>query len=394
MYSREIFLNTLNFEKGQRTLKWEFGFWGGTIKKWRNEGYIEKTKFTRDILYGEFINGPGIQYPMPSYDEDVLFATDLKEVFKLDNGPAPFPFNWFYFPRFEKVVLEQTSEKVKYIGSDGITRIAFKDERSMPLWVDHPIRNESDWETIKEEKLNLLNFAERFTVKDIKNAVKNLKNRDFPLILYGSPIGFFGILRFMIGEENLYLWYYDKPDFIRKIIEYLCEFWLEIAEELTSLADFDYGYFFEDMAYNNGSLISPSIFKEFMMPYYKKLIDFAKSKGVKHFIVDSDGFIEDLIPLFIECGMTGMLPFEIRSGNNIERIRNKYPKFHILGGIDKTALESKEKIDLELEKVSRMIPFGGYIPYIDHAVPPNISWENFKYYRNKLNEIIDSTRVL
>lgn len=394
MNSREIFLNILNFEKCPRTLKWEFGFWGGTIKRWRNEGYKEKIKFPRDILYGEFINGPGIQFPMPSYDENVLFATDLKEKFNLDNGPAPFPFNWFYCPRFEKEILEETQEKVKYVGSDGITRIAFRDERSMPLWVGHPIRNEADWEKIKEEKLNILNFNERFTVKDIKSTVKKLKNRDYPLILYGSPIGFFGILRFMIGEENLYFWYYDKPDFIRKIVEYLCEFWLNIAEELTSMIDFDYNYFFEDIAYNNSSLISPSIFREFMMPYYKRLIDFAKSKGVKHSIVDSDGFIEELIPLFIECGISGMLPFEIRAGNNIERIRDKYPKFQILGGIDKIALESKETIDLELEKAKRMISLGGYIPYIDHAVPPNISWDNFKYYRNKLNEIIDVVKVL
>jgi hypothetical protein len=49
---------------------------------------------------------------------------------------------------------------------------------------------------------------------------------------------------------------------------------------------------------------------------------------------------------------------------------------------------------LELEKVRRMISMGGYIPYVDHAIPPNISWDHFKYYRNKLNEIIENTKVL
>ncbi|MCL6086800.1 MAG: hypothetical protein M1475_00140 [Actinobacteria bacterium] len=394
MNSREIFLRVLNFEKSKRTLKWEFGFWGGTINRWKNEGYSEKFIFERDILYGEFINGPGIQFPMPSYDDEVLFAKDLSIKFNFDKGPSPVPFNWFYYPRFEKKVLEKTKDKVKYIGPDGITRIAFNDERSMPLWVDHPIKSEDDWERIKFERLNLNDFWKRFTVEDPKSTLNKLRNRDFPQILYGSPIGFFGILRFMIGEEKLYFWYYDKPQLIKKILEYLCEFWINIAEELTFYTDFDYGRFFEDMAYNKGSLISPAIFNEFMLPYYKKLIDFAKSKGVKHFIVDSDGFVEDIIPLFIECGITGLLPFEIRAGNDIEKIRKNFPGFQILGGIDKTALENKKTIDIELEKVRRMIALGGYIPYVDHAIPPNISWENFSYYREKLNDIIDNQKVL
>ena len=28
-----------------------------------------------------------------------------------------------------------------------------------------------------------------------------------------------------------------------------------------------------------------------------------------------------------------------------------------------------------------LISEGGYIPHCDHLVPPNSSWENFKYYR-------------
>jgi uroporphyrinogen-III decarboxylase len=394
MDSRELFLKVMNFEKSKRTLKWEFGFWGGTIQKWKHEGYSEKILFERSTLYGEFICGPGSQFPIPSYDDELLYAKDLALKFNLDKGPSPVPFNWFYYPKFKKEILETTKNKIKYIGTDGITRISFKDERSMPLWVGHPIRDEEDWERIKTEKLNMNDFWKRFTVKNPKEALAKLRNRDFPQILYGSPIGFFGILRFMIGEEKLYIWYYDKPKLLKSILEYLCEFWINIAQELLLYTDFDYGCFFEDMAYNKGSLISPDIFNEFMLPYYKKLINFAKSKEIKNFIVDSDGFIEKLIPLFMECGVTGLFPFEIRAGNDIEKIRKLFPRLQILGGIDKTALENKKDIDLELEKVKRMIAQGGYIPYVDHAIPPNISWENFNYYREKLNFIIDNQKVL
>jgi hypothetical protein len=59
----------------------------------------------------------------------------------------------------------------------------------------------------------------------------------------------------------------------------------EIQEERPYLinyideSDFDIAGFWEDMAGKNGSLISPSIFREFMTPYYRKLTDFIKSKA-------------------------------------------------------------------------------------------------------------------
>jgi hypothetical protein len=394
MNSRELFLKTLNFEKNVRTLKWEFGFWGGTLQRWYKEGLPLKEGFKRKIIYGDTILGPGFEYPLPSLDEELLMESDISSYFNFDEGPMTFPFNWFYCPRFEVKIISETEEKVDYIGNDGIRRLAYKDERSMPLWIGHPIKDESDWEEIKSTRLSLENINERITVDDIDQFVTECKNRNRPMCIYGTPVGFFGILRILIGEEQLYYWYYDKPAFLKEILDYLCSFWLAIAEELASKIDFDYARFFEDMAYKSGSLVSPDIFKEFISPYYRKLIDFAKSRGINHFIVDSDGYMEDLIPLFLDAGMNGFLPFEVQAGNDIERVRKNYPDISILGGIDKKAIVDKKSIDEELKKVERMLKIGGYIPYIDHTVPPNISWDNFKYYREKLNNIIENNKNL
>jgi uroporphyrinogen decarboxylase len=50
------------------------------------------------------------------------------------------------------------------------------------------------------------------------------------------------------------------------------------------------------------------------------------------------------------------------------------------------------EIDAELdEKVPWMLKRGGYIPYMDHLVPPDVHWDNFKYYRQRLNAMIEST---
>ena len=60
------------------------------------------------------------------------------------------------------------------------------------------------------------------------------------------------------------------------------------------------------------------------------------------------------------------------------------------GGIDKRALaKDKKAIDKELEQVPWLLDQGGYIPMLDHDVPPDVSWENFVYYRETLNKICE-----
>ncbi len=67
------------------------------------------------------------------------------------------------------------------------------------------------------------------------------------------------------------------------------------------------------------------------------------------------------------------------------------PDLRIAGGINKMKLfNNKKEIDKELEKVPFLLKRGGYVPFIDHSVPPLISWENFVYYRNALNKMVDN----
>lgn len=66
--------------------------------------------------------------------------------------------------------------------------------------------------------------------------------------------------------------------------------------------------------------------------------------------------------------------------------------FRILGGIDKREIaKGKEAIDKELmSKLPFMFKCGGYIPSMDHHVPPEVSYEDFKYYLRRCKEIWSS----
>lgn len=59
-----------------------------------------------------------------------------------------------------------------------------------------------------------------------------------------------------------------------------------------------------------------------------------------------------------------------------------------MGGIDKRVLaKGKEAIDRYLDNLlPQMHKRGGYFPTCDHGVPEEVSFENYMYYREKLQE--------
>lgn len=255
----------------------------------------------------------------------------------------------------------------------------------MSQWLEFPVRDRKSWKEFKKR----LNPHSPGQYPDNWDELKKVwQNRDYPL---GINVGsFYGWIRDWIGVEDLTYMFYDEPSLIHQIMEYLEYFMLEVIRKAVEEVKLDYAHFWEDMAYKNASLISPKMFKEFMSPCYKKLTDFLKSKGVDITVVDTDGNCWELIPLFIESGVTGIYTMEVRAGMDIVRVRKKYPKVQISGGLDKTKLAlGRKEIDQELQtKLPFMLKSGGCIPYADHLVPPDVPWENFKYCRERLRAIV------
>jgi len=85
-----------------------------------------------------------------------------------------------------------------------------------------------------------------------------------------------------------------------------------------------------------------------------------------------------------------MYPMEVSAGMDVISLRKRYPDFLLMGGIPKLDIQyGTKKIDEILEPVAWLLKQGGFIPFGDHLIPPEVGWSEFKYYREKLNSIID-----
>ena len=81
---------------------------------------------------------------------------------------------------------------------------------------------------------------------------------------------------------------------------------------------------------------------------------------------------------------------EVNAGMDVARLRREYGRDLLMtGGIDKRALaDGPRAIDAELERCIPVALEGGYIPTVDHSLPPDISYANFQYYWRRKKEML------
>ncbi len=193
-----------------------------------------------------------------------------------------------------------------------------------------------------------------------------------------------------MGTENLSYAWYDQPDLMHEMMEFIADFTIEVSKPVLKETDIDYVMINEDMSMKTGPLLSPALYRKFIFPHMKRLTDFFKNNGVRYVIVDSDGNCEVLIPLLMECGVDAIWPMERVAGMDPVKLREEYGKeLRLFGGVDKMVLaQGKEAIDKHLSEMVPLIEEGGFIPTVDHLVSPDVSLENFRYYMKRKNDLL------
>lgn len=412
MNERERFIEVMkNFNKGVPTLKWEFGYWGETINNWYKQGLPrekysvipETYKTTSSSIYtkswtcnnkyvkpneypsGYVLMGGGLYWPTQGFALD----EDVRRYFNMDKSQQLVDLNLFFYPMFEPKTIEEDDHKLKYLDLDGIVRVFLKESATMASGWEWPISDWNSWEKLKEERINFNNIRERLP-ENWEEKVNEYKNRDYPLGIGGYPLGFFGTLAHLIGYEKLFFMYFDEPELVHDIVDTFTNLWIAVFSEVLADIKVDHMQIWEDVSFGSGSMLSDNVMREFMLPYYKRLTDFLKVNGVDLIFVDTDGDCMKIIPFFIEAGVTGMYPFESNCGMDIVKVRKEFPQLAMMGGIPKSEIiYGTKRIDEILEPVKEVLKTGGYIPFGDHFIPPEVEWEDFRYYRTKLNQIID-----
>lgn len=255
--------------------------------------------------------------------------------------------------------------------------------------IEWSVKNRKDWERIRDKHLQA-DDPKRFP-DDWDKCVEEYKKRDYPLQL--THRGVYGFARNLLGDENLSYAFYDEPELIHEIMDTYTGMAVEVWKKMVKDVSFDLIECWEDMASKNGSFISPKTFREFMKPNYLKIADFAKQHNIPIILVDSDGNIEELTELMVESGVNALYPFEVQAGNDVGRMIDRFPHLGVIGGLNKNVMaEGKTAIDKEMEKARSLIRKGRFIPGPDHFVLSDVTFANYRYFMERLREVVMTTK--
>lgn len=244
------------------------------------------------------------------------------------------------------------------------------------------ISNEKDYDNIRK-----FLFTDKLIYEEeekIKKFISNPKNEGYAY--WYTLEGFFWFPRTMFGIEGHFYSFFDEPELMLQINHDLCEFHKKVIDMIYSYIDPVFMTFAEDMSYNHGSMLSKEQYDRFVLPFYKELTPIMKSNNTK-VIIDTDGFVEPLIPWFLEGGVEGILPLERMAGVDVNRIRKNHPDLIMIGAFDKTVMHlGEEAMREEFIRILPAIKSGGYIPSVDHQTPPGVSLENYKIFMRLLRQ--------
>ncbi len=361
MDNRERFHRSLSFTPVDRVFNHELPLWGQTYDRWLQEGMPE------DVHIGDLMAG------CEFFGVDRVGYLPLKVV---DMMPA-----------FTEEVLEEDERYRVVRFADGHVGRALKEgeahgmRMSMDQYLSFPVVDRATW--LDARRRYNPHSPARYPAywADVKRC---LAGRDYPLALtHNACFGLYSFLRRLMGTELACTIFYDDPALAEEMLEYLTDYLIEVIHPALDEVEIDYFNYFEDFAYKGGPLIGPNIFRRYLLPRYRRINDLLRSHGVRHIWLDSDGNTEALIPLLLEAGITCHWPLERAAGMDPLQIRARYGHdLALVGGIDKRAL-ARTRRDIEQELYSfvpQLLADGGYIPTLDHAVPPDVPYENFLYY--------------
>ena len=373
MNARERFLEALLFGRPDRVPLQPGGPRESTLAAWHQQGLPEGADYYQTLLE---ILGIEPECTQPPVSLDVSFQM---------------------IPTFEERVLEHRDGH--YIVQDwmgAITEISDRYDYTYirtakdfvtRKWHRFPVQNRQDW----EEKIRWRydpRSPGRFPA-DFTERCRALQGRDYVLSLgWNGP---FWQLREWCGFEGLCILFAEQPDFVQEMIDFWTDFVLEVLARILEHVTVDHVVLSEDMAYKAHSMISPAMVRRFLLPAYRRWIEVLKARGDPIVIeVDSDGYVAELIPLWIEAGINCASPMEVAAGNDIVAYRRRYGRrIAYRGGIDKRAIAAGGAV-MEAE-VRRVVPplleAGGFIPSCDHGVPPDISWPAFIEYSRLLAKL-------
>ena len=188
-----------------------------------------------------------------------------------------------------------------------------------------------------------------------------------------TRIGVFSAMLSM-GIEHFCLMLHDNLPLVEKVLDYYFD-WTEVVAERVCQMGFDVFTSTDDMAFKSAPLFSPRVFREIVLPRYRRVA----KKITLPWVVHSDGNLMPILEDLLSLGIAGLHPIE-KGAMDIQAMKRDYgDRVCLLGNVDLNILGigTPEEVDREVRELIRDVgPGGGYIVTSGNSLASYLSPEN------------------
>ena len=206
---------------------------------------------------------------------------------------------------------------------------------------------------------------------------------DFAIAL-NMPGGTVTQAQFMRGFEDWFADLVADPAFYHALMEKITDLWIEMArDELDAVGDnVDLCFFGDDVAFQDGPMMSMDLYRKMVKPYHKRLFSYLKSRTSAKVFYHSCGSVVHLIPDLIEIGVDVLNPIQVSAaGMDTKALKREFGKdICFWGAIDTqrvlpfgTPAEVETEVKRRFEELG---PDGGYVLCAVHNIQADVTPEN------------------
>ena len=179
-------------------------------------------------------------------------------------------------------------------------------------------------------------------------------------VIYGSHIAPFTSSYLATGMERLFQALHKRPAFVRRLLANRTEWCVTMFQKAVSLGA-ELLVLGEDAAHSGGPMISPQMWREFVLPHHRRIVKEAGAPVLWH----SDGNITSLLPMAIEVGFVGVHSLEPAAGVDLKHVKEEFGLELVLVGNADAALLCGSDLEAVRREVRRCLdqgaPGGGYM---------------------------------
>lgn len=271
-----------------------------------------------------------------------------------------------------------------YVDMWGVKRVPMGYYYDMPR-DGHPLENINSIDELEEYEWPDPHETASEALNNIEPEVKRLHEETDYAVVLDTVAAFFEPSWYMRGFERFMVDLSRNREFACKIMDKILDFQIKFHEEvLSAIGDYvDILTMADDLALQNGPLISPKVYKELVKPRQKKLVRVLKSKAphakiLYHCCGSALHFYNDLA----EIGIDIVNPVQVSAaGMDTHYLKSKFgDKLCFWGAIDTQRVLPRgkpEDVEKEVKKrIKDLAPGGGYVLCAVHNIQPDVPPQN------------------